>query len=216
MTQPAPPAPQAGPPQGQPTQPTQPTQPPAVPAAPAQSAPPPWGDDANFDPARAWQLLQNRQADLDRVKAQNAELKKYEDQVKAAEDAAKTELQRAQEAAAQSKKDADEARLALLKHQVANREGKVLPPELANRLVGSTQAELEADADKLLAALPQPPTAPVAPAGTTPVAALRPTTMPNPPAPDLATLIAEAKAKGDIKTVIALENSKLANYQPNA
>lgn len=215
MTQPAAPAPQAGP-EGQPTQPVQPiTQPPAAPA-PAAPAVPPWGTSDQFDAEKAWALIQNLRGDVAQQKARVAELSPYETKVKELEDAAKTELQRAQEAAAAAQRQAEDARLALLKHQVANRDGKVLPPELANRLVGSTQAELEADADKLLASLPQPPAAPTAPAGTTPVAALRPTTMPNPPAPDLNTLIAEARTKGDYKTVIALENSKLANYQPNA
>lgn len=200
MTQPAEPTtPQAG--NTGPA--TQPAQTPATP--PAQ---PPWERDSTpFDQARAWSLIQNKDNDITQLKAQNAELRKYEEQVKAAEEAAKTELQRAQDAAAKFELDAKEARLALLRNEVANREGKVLPAGLADRLRGSTKEELEADADALLASLPQP-AAPV-PTGAphTPVEALRPGALPAPPAQGFDDQIAAATAAGDWQLAIALKQA---------
>lgn len=187
----------------QPTEPTtaQPVQPPASPGVP------PWERDGTpFDPARAWQLIQNKDSDNAQLKARVAELTPFEKQIKDLEEANKTELQRAQEAAAAAQREAQEARLALLRRDVAAREGKVLPAGLADRLRGNTKEELEADADALLAALPQPP---AAPAGTTPVSALRPGALPTPPPAALDDQIAEALSKGDTKTALALKTRKL-------
>lgn len=82
-------------------------------------------------------------ADYDEVKGKAS---KYDE----AEAANKTELQRAQEAAAAAEKRAADAEGSLLRAKVANRAGKVLPPSLAARLVGANEAELEADADRML------------------------------------------------------------------
>lgn len=101
------------------------------------------------------------QADLDRIVesrlarerakfADYDELKGKASKYDEAEQANKTELQRAQEAAAAAEKRATDAEGALLRAKVANRAGKVLPPSLAARLVGSNEAELEADADRML------------------------------------------------------------------
>src|SRR4051812_17175213 len=47
---------------------------------------PPWGDDKDFDPARAWKLLQDRGGDLDKIKSERDALaekvKKHEDATK--------------------------------------------------------------------------------------------------------------------------------------
>lgn len=204
MTQPNP-VPQVGPDTGNPTPPA-----PTTPPTPAVPAAPPWGEDANFDASRAWSRIQNMQADNEKLKARNAELAGFEQRVREMEDAQKTELQRAQEAAAAAQKTAAEAQLALLRHRVANRPDRQLPAVLVDVLRGSTEEELIAHADQLLAGI-TPTAPPTAPVGTTPVSALRPTTLPNPPAPDINAQIAEARAKGDLMTVIALENSKLAN-----
>lgn len=101
------------------------------------------------------------QADLDRIIESRLarerakfddydELKSKASKYDEAEAANKTELQRAQEAAAAAEKRATDAEGALLRAKVANRAGKVLPPSLAARLVGNNEAELEADADRML------------------------------------------------------------------
>lgn len=197
------------------TQPTpvDPATPPAAPVAPVvpqqPTAPvPPWERDGTpFDPARAWALIQNKDNDAAQLKARVAVLEPLEAAAKAAEEANKTELQRAQEAATAAQKDAQEARLALLRRDVANRDGKVLPAGLADRLRGNTKEELEADADALLATFPQ---APAAPPGTTPVAALRPTTLPQAPALSVDDQIAAATKDGNWRLVLQLQNQKLA------
>jgi hypothetical protein len=206
MTQPTNPAPQDGPPAGPATPPvTPPAQPPATPPAP------PWGDDANFDPARAWSRIQNMQADLDKAKAKIGELTPYQQRAQELEEASKTELQRAQEAAAAAQKTAAEAQLALLRHRVASRPDKPLPAVLVDVLQGSTEEELVAHADALLAGLtPAVPPA-TAPVGTTPVPALRPTTLPNPPALSLDDQIAVAQKAGKWRDVLSLQNQKLAD-----
>lgn len=73
--------------------------------------------------------------------------------VKDAEDAGKTEIQRATEAATAASKRADEAELRALRLEVAHEKG--LSPAQAKRLVGKDRAELEADADELLEAFKQ-------------------------------------------------------------
>lgn len=116
---------------------------------------PPVGGGTAFAPITS-------QADLDRVisdrlSRQRAQFSDYDAlKAKAAkfdehEAANKTELQRAQEAAAADKARADVAETALLRARVAAAKG--IPAELADRLAGKTQAEMEADADKLLAVL---------------------------------------------------------------
>lgn len=199
---------------------TQPT-----PVDPAQPTPqpqqqppgqvPPWErDGATFDPQRAWTLIQNKDNDIAVLKAKNAELAAYEAQVKATEEANKTELQRAQDALAASQKAEQDARLALLRRDVAGREGKQLPAVLVDVLRGNTKEELEAHADALLAGLPQAPAPPVG-ASTTPVSALRPGALPQPPAASLAEQIATAEAAKDWSTARLLKAQQLMGlHQP--
>lgn len=210
MTQPAAPAPQAGP-QGTPNQPpAQPSPQPAPPSGqPAQPQPtaPPWGTADQFDPEKAWSLIQNLRGDVAQQKARVAELTPYEQKAKELEEAQKTELQRAQEAAAAAQAEAEKSRLELLRHTVATTKG--VPAALIPRLQGGTKEELEADADALLAAFPQP----AASAGNprTPVEALRPGAMPNPADPSLDDQIAAANKAGNWREVLRLQNTKLAN-----
>lgn len=202
MTQPVQPA---EPTTVQPVQPVQPQQPPAQPANPAV---PPWERDGTpFDAARAWQLIQNKDADNERLKTRVGALEPLEVAAKAAEEANKTELQKAQDALAASQREAQDARLALLRRDVASREGKVLPAVLVDVLKGSTKEELEAHADALLAGLPQAPAAQSG-TGTTPVAALRPGALPTPPPTSIDDQINAATAAGDWQTVIALKQAK--------
>lgn len=108
------------------------------------------------------------QADLDRIvearlARERAKFGDYDDlKAKAAkfdeaENAAKTELQRAQDAVAAEKKRADAAELRVLRAEVAAEKG--VPAAL---LAGSTKADLEAAADALLAFKGTTPKAPPA------------------------------------------------------
>lgn len=132
--------------------PENPTPTPEAPAAEQQPAEaPPWGDD--FDPDKAWKLIQNLRSDKEKLAAREvltdehkAILAEHEKQI----EASKTELQKAQEAAGKVPTlEAQNLRL-----QVALEKGLTGDrAELMARLQGETKEELLADADKLLALL---------------------------------------------------------------
>jgi hypothetical protein len=202
MTQPAQPATQAVAPTGTPAQATPPAAPaptppaatPAAPAAPATQATPPappappWGDDANFDPQKAWNLVQNLRSEID-------ELKPFKQQVKAIEDANKTESQRLAEERDAALKTAADRNAELLRTRVARKFG-ISEADEALFLTATDEATLTAVAEALAArnpaATPPPPVNP-----TTPVAALRPGALPSPPPLSLPEQIAAAEAAKD-------------------
>lgn len=80
-------------------------------------------------------------ADYDDIKAKATEFDK-------AQDAAKSELQKAADRAEAAEKERDQLRAASLRAEVALAKG--LNANQAKRLVGTTKEELEADADELL------------------------------------------------------------------
>lgn len=82
------------------------------------------------------------------LKAANKEAETLRLKVKEFEDADKSELEKATNAAADAVKRAEEAELKVLRLEVAGDKG--LTPTQARRLVGTTKEELEADADQLL------------------------------------------------------------------
>lgn len=92
-----------------------------------------------------------------RLKAAEPKLAEYDALV----DAAKTDLERAQEAASTATERATKAERSALAYRVALEKG--LPAELASRLQGDDEAALIADADKLRALIPEEPAAPRAP-----------------------------------------------------
>lgn len=113
-----------------------------------------------------------------------------------------TDLERLTSRLAEVEKTASDERQARLRIEIAR--DKSLTAEQAAWLQGSTQEELLASADRLLAAFP------TGPAGSR-------TPAPDPsqgarggqPGPDLQAQIAEARKAGDFKKAIALERSKL-------
>jgi hypothetical protein len=111
----------------------------------AAAAKKPWGDDKDFDPEKAWKLITNLRADVDRHKkrADGAEAK-----LKEIEDSKKSESERDAEARAAAEKKAADAELDVTRLRVAMSKG--LSETQAKRLVGTTKEELEADADELL------------------------------------------------------------------
>ena len=81
--------------------------------------------------------------------------------LQAIEDAAKTQAEKDTEARTAAEQRATQAETDLARLKVATSKG--LPPELAARLVGSTEDEMAEDADRLLEVMK--PTAPPAPTG---------------------------------------------------
>lgn len=105
----------------------------------------PQGDPTDWKAeARKWEA---------RAKQSHAEAKANADaakRLKEMEDADKSEVERASEAAKAAEKRAEEAEARVLRLEIAHDKG--LSPSQAKRLVGATREELEADADELLEA----------------------------------------------------------------
>jgi hypothetical protein len=106
---------------------------------------PPWGSDDEFDPKRAWKLIQDVRSDAEKAKTERDKLR--EDQ-KSREDAEKSDQQKLEERATGAEKDAGEAKAEAARLKVALRKG--LTETQAKRLVGQTEEDLEKDADELL------------------------------------------------------------------
>lgn len=111
---------------------------------------PPWGDDKDFDPGRAWKLIQDTRGDRDKLKRERDDLS---GKVKEHEDASKSEQEKSSERAAEAEKKASAATLEAARLRVALKKG--LTETQAKRLVGDSEEDLEKDADELLASFKQ-------------------------------------------------------------
>jgi hypothetical protein len=100
---------------------------------------PPWGDD--FTPERAHRTIEN-------LRKFEKEAKELREKNQKLEDAQKSESERVVAERDREKARADAAESRNLRFEVAAEKG--LPVKFANRLVGETRAELEADAAKLI------------------------------------------------------------------
>jgi hypothetical protein len=149
---------------------------PPVPTQPAPGATPPTGEPAKIEPAKtsatddkplgeAGQkaLAEERAArkELEKQVAALAPLSKLAEALGVKAEPGKTDVATLTEQIAAMQKDLSDERAGRLRAEVAA--AKKLPPELANRLHGSTREELTADADALLAILPTAPTGTPAP-----------------------------------------------------
>lgn len=113
-------------------------------------------DDALLKDARDPDAVRNAlkterdaaKAAKDEAKAAKAKAEELAKKVQAFEDRDKSEQEKAEQRAVEAEKKADAAEKKLLRLRVAA--DKKLPADLADRLQGESQAELEADADKLL------------------------------------------------------------------
>lgn len=114
--------------------------------AAAAAAAKPWGDDKDFDPEKAWKLIQNVRGDAEKLKKERDTLAT---QVKAAEDATKSDTQKLEERATTAESGLSTAQRETARLRIALK--KNLTETQAKRLVGDTEEELEADADELLA-----------------------------------------------------------------
>lgn len=128
-----------------------------MPDAPDPNAPVPNAADPNEPaPTGSQSTVEQLQADADKWKALS---QKHEKDAKANREAAtklsaleesqKTEQQKLEDRATKAEQELASATLNSTRLHVALTKG--LPPELAVRLQGSTEAEMEADADSLLA-----------------------------------------------------------------
>jgi flagellar biosynthesis GTPase FlhF len=110
--------------------------------APEQTPEPKTDPVAELEKWRA--LARKHEAEAKRNAEAAAKLKQLED-------AQKTELERIREAAEAAKREADNARMEAMRWRVAAKLG--IPAQIAARLQGATEEEIEADAKELLAAL---------------------------------------------------------------
>lgn len=184
-----PPPPAADPPAGDPPAPTDP---------PADKPLGPGGEKALQAEREARKALEKQIAAL-------APLQKLAEALGTGTPAAagKNEVELLNERFAQHEKTVAEERAARWRAEVAHEKG--LTPQQAARLVGATREDLVADADALVALFPA--AAPPAPGTPKP----DPSQGARGAGPTVDSRIAEAQAKGDWRTVISLQNEKLAN-----
>jgi hypothetical protein len=97
--------------------------------------PPPWGDD--FQPERAWNTISTLRHEVRELKLDKT----------AREREKMSELERTQSERDEARKELEHLRLESLRTQVGMAKG--LSPEALSFLTGTTQEELEANADKL-------------------------------------------------------------------
>jgi hypothetical protein len=180
-----------------------PPAPPAAPVDPPAAKP----DDKPLGPGgeKALQAERDARKALEKQIAALAPLQKLAEALGSGTPAAagKNEVELLNERFAQHEKTVAEERAARWRAEVAHEKG--LTPQQAARLVGATREDLVADADALVALFPA--AAPPAPGTPKP----DPSQGARGAGPTVDSRIAEAQAKGDWRTVISLQNEKLAN-----
>lgn len=127
------------------------TETPTADAQAAQATTPELGKDGKpFDAARAQALIEKLQAENKEARAAAKKLAEYEAAEKKRTDAEKSDLEKALSARDEALKTAQLAhkKLVAIKYH--------LPDEFADRIKGDTLEEMDADAEKLAAALPKP------------------------------------------------------------
>jgi predicted DNA binding CopG/RHH family protein len=144
-----------------------------------QEGAPPWGDD--FDPGRAWSLVQNLREDNAKLKTRPALTEEQQQKLAdwdALEQASKTEFERMQEDLGRTKRDAESARAEAVRYKAAATHG--IPADHFDLLGSGTEDEITARAEKLaalLAAQTQPPVS--TPPTRRPVEQMRPGATPG-------------------------------------
>lgn len=182
-----------------------PTTPPADPATPSTPPADPATGDKPLGPGGEKALAAEREARkaLEKELASLAPLKQLAQALGGQPTGdGKTDLERLTERLTQHETELASERAGRYRAEVAAAKG--LTPQQAARLQGATREELEADADALLTLFPAAPAGPRNPApdpsqgsrGTQPA--------------DIDAQIRDAQSKGDWRTVITLQNQKLA------
>lgn len=108
---------------------------------PKEKPTPPWGSDEEFNPEKAWKLIQDLRSDKE-------QLKPLADKAKELEDAQKTEQQRLNDRLTEAERKAADNELRALRLEVATDKG--LTKAQAKYLTGTTEDELAEAADELL------------------------------------------------------------------
>ncbi|HLR84801.1 MAG TPA: hypothetical protein VK059_07605 [Nocardioidaceae bacterium] len=121
------PDPQAG--HGEPQQKSEPT--------------PPWGSDEEFNPEKAWKLIQNLRGDNDKLKTDRDEFKSKVDE---AEQAKMTDQQRLEKERDEAKQNAESSTVELARMKAALKHG--LDEDDLEFISGKTAEEIEASAAK--------------------------------------------------------------------
>lgn len=101
---------------------------------------PPWGSDEEFDPEKAWKLIQN-------LRSEKEQLKPLADKAKELEDAQKTEVERASEAKQTAEQQAAEARSEATRLRMAIKYG--LEEDDLDLLGSGSEEDIEARAKRL-------------------------------------------------------------------
>lgn len=143
MTAPTPPAVPA-------QEPTTPATSPAQDPTPAATVAPPWGDPANFDPDKAWKLIEDLRADKEKLAARTAMTDEQKQQLAEYQrlvDASKSEAQRQAEAVANATREAETARAEAVRYRVAATHG--IPADHFDLLGSGTEEEIAARAEKI-------------------------------------------------------------------
>lgn len=159
--------------------PAEPTQEPT--GTPPTTSTPPWGSDENFDPNRAWTLIENLRAEKEKLAArpaltaeQQQQLTEYQRLVEASQ----TEQERQANALAAAQRQAEQAQAEAIRYRAAATYG--IPAEHFDLLGTGTEQEISARAEKLRTLLAAPPAALASTAPQTrPVAQLRPGATPG-------------------------------------
>jgi hypothetical protein len=173
----------------------------ATPPTPPPADPQPAGDK-QLGPGgeKALRAEREQRKALEQRLAKLAPLEKLAEQLGGGTDDGKSEVEVLRDRFAQHEKQLGEERTARWRAEVASEMG--LTAKQAARLQGTSREELAADAADLLASFP-------AAAPGTPRPDPSQGSRGNNPTLDLSAQIADAKAKGDYRTVIALEKQKL-------
>lgn len=173
------------------TAPTEPVVPAAPVVPPAQEltqppAAPPWGDPSNFDPEKAWKLIEDLRSDKEKLSSRPSmtpEQAKQLSEYNALVEASKSEAQRQAEAVTAATTQAAQALADVARYKVAALHG-ISTPEDLDLLGSGTEAEVTARAQRIAAlnaaaqAAAAPTTPPVTAPTSRPVEQLRPGAMP--------------------------------------
>lgn len=199
MSTPTPPAEQASNPPAPTPQPPATPAPPAAPAPAAQPAETDWKAEA-----RKWEKLAK-------------ENKGAADKLTQLEEAQKSEAQKLADRASKAEQSAATAQAEALRWRIAARNG-ISDEDAEIFLTGTTEDALTRQAERLVAlrGTAQQPAAAVGPQGQrTPVEALRPGALPNPPEPTLADQIAAAEKAGEWGKAHQLKAQQLMQLSEN-
>lgn len=150
------------------TEPTVTEEPPAAPTEPEQPAPP-WGSDQEFNPEKAWRLIQNLRSEVGELKPKAQKLAELED-------AQKSEQQRLQEQLEAAQAESVKAAVDAARYRAAMKHG--LDDDDLD-LLGDDPEQIEVRAERLAARIAAATPDPAASPSRRPQERLRPGASPD-------------------------------------